>query len=92
MHRSTGWVIRASLTRQDHSWPLWPYQTRDAPPLRSSRIRHLRMDLVSFMLASPMRACFGTNWAMDFWISLPVIRKLLRAQVLSQSRGQRPIR
>jgi hypothetical protein len=53
MHRSTWIDIAASLMRQDHSWPLLPDQTRKASPLRSSRIRHLRMDIVSFMLASP---------------------------------------
>ena len=51
MHRSTWNVIGASLMRQDHSEPLWPDQTRKASPLRSSRIRHLRMDAVSFMHA-----------------------------------------
>jgi len=51
MHRSTWNVIGASLMRQDHSEPLVPDQTRKASPLRSSRIRHLRMDVVHVRLA-----------------------------------------
>src|SRR5829696_6608176 len=61
MHRSTWIDIAASLMRQDHSWPLLPDQTRKASPLRSSRIRHLRMDLVSFMLGSPSCALASTT-------------------------------
>jgi hypothetical protein len=49
MQRSTCWVIGAPLMRQVHSLPLAPYHTLKASPERSSRIRHLRIERVSFI-------------------------------------------
>ena len=61
MQRSTCWVIGTPLIRQVHSLPLNPYQTRSASAERSTRIRHLRIELVSFMLASPRQAAVITR-------------------------------